>query len=81
MPDVYEGIMLTNPDIAKQISELMLDISGRLDESVAIVNKSCSSAEDSVYRRAVGRILAKILIEILNPLYKEHPALKPPGME
>lgn len=73
--------MITDNETAKYVSELMLDISGRLDESVAKVNKTCSPAEDSVYRRAVGGILGKILLEVLNPLYREHPSLKPSGME
>jgi hypothetical protein len=73
--------MITNRDTAKYISDLMLDISERLDDSVAKVNKTCSPEEDSNYRRAVGKIMGRILLEVLNPLYAEHPSLKPEGME
>jgi hypothetical protein len=73
--------MITNPNIAKYVSELMLDIHNRLDESVARVNETCSPEEDAIYRRAVGRILGRILLEVLNPLYAAHPSLKPEGME
>ena len=73
--------MIADTTTAKHVSELMLDISARLDESVAMVNKTCSPEEDAMYRRAVGRILGRILLEVLNPLYAEHPSLKPAGME
>jgi hypothetical protein len=73
--------MITDSNTARHVSALMLDISGRLAESESIVKETCSSQEDAVYRRAVGRILANILLEVLNPLYAEHPSLKPPGME
>lgn len=73
--------MIADTITAKHVSELMLDISARLDESVAMVNKTCSPEEDATYRRAVGRILGDILLEVLNPLYAKHPALKPPGLK
>jgi hypothetical protein len=49
--------MISHADTAKYVSDLMLDISGRLDESVGIVKRSCTSEEEAAYRRLVGRIL------------------------
>ena len=37
-------------------------------------------AEFGTYGRAVGTILADIIMEVLDPLYAEHPDLKPPEM-
>lgn len=71
--------MVGDVNAAKQISELMLDISGRLDESVAMVEKSCPTEEFNQYRRAVGKVLGGVLLEVLNPLYEKHPALRPEG--
>lgn len=68
-------------DIARQISELMLDVSKQVDASVALIQGSCSPEEAANYRRALGRVLGEILLEILNPIYLEHPSLKPAGME
>ena len=73
--------MIADTKMAKYVSELMLEISGRLDESVAKVNEACSPEEDLAYRRAVGRILGNILLHVLNPLYAEHPSLKPAEMK
>lgn len=72
--------MIKNEAVARQISELMLDIGGRLDQSVADVQESCSPDEFRVYRRAVGAVMAEILLEIMDPLYAEHPSIKPPGL-
>jgi hypothetical protein len=73
-----EGPLVNDPAAAKYLSGLLLEISGRLDQSVATV-KERWPAEDQNYRRAVGRVLAKILVEMLNPLYLQHPDLRPPG--
>jgi hypothetical protein len=73
--------MITNANTAKRISDLMLDISGQLDESVATVKRTCPPEEFESYRRTVGRILGQVLLNVLNPLYAEHPTLKPPGLE
>lgn len=34
---------------------------------------SCSPEEFAAYRWAVGRIMGKMLRQVLNPLYAEHP--------
>jgi hypothetical protein len=73
--------MITNANTAKRISDLMLDISGQLDESVTTVMKTCPTDEFENYRRTVAKILGQVLLNVLNPLYAEHPALKPPGFE
>ncbi|MGJ0515072.1 MAG: hypothetical protein ACR65O_04885 [Methylomicrobium sp.] len=69
--------MIKNEDIAKQISELMLSYGAKLDASVAVVIDKCSNEEAIVYKKAVGKIMGTMLLEIMNPLYKQHPELKP----
>jgi len=73
--------MITNANTAKRISDLMLDISDQLDESIAAVGKTCPTEEFEQYRQAVARILGQIPPGVLNSLYREHPLLKPPGFE
>jgi hypothetical protein len=59
----------------------MVEFSGRLDESVALVMAKCSPSEFHAYRGAVGRVLGEMLLEIMNPLCTRHPTLKPAGFE
>jgi len=73
--------MIRNIKVARQISDLMVDFSGRLDASILTVQEQCSPEEFQVYRRAVARVLGEMLLEIMNPLYAEHPSLRPPGLE
>jgi hypothetical protein len=66
---------------ARLVSELMIDIVSRLDASTAMAEEVCPPEEFKVYRRAVGGVIGEIVLEILNPLYKAHPSLKPAEME
>jgi hypothetical protein len=66
---------------AEVVSAVMLEFGRRLDETVALVcNTERDQNEAQRYKRAVGRILGEMLIEVLNPLYAEHPELKPPHL-
>src|SRR5262245_6157568 len=65
---------------ARTISQLLLDVSGELNESVRVAKDGCSPEEFLSYRGKVAEILTFILFEILNPLFREHPELKPEGL-
>lgn len=69
--------MIKNEHIAKQISDIMLDVGYSLNRSVAIVMDNCPNDELIVYRKIAGKIMADILLDILNPIYSEHPGIKP----
>jgi hypothetical protein len=67
--------------IADKINHLMLDISARLDESVRLAMDNSDGEEFQRYRRAVGKILGEIYLEVLSPLYAQHPSLVPKGLQ
>ena len=67
-------------DVAQQISSLMLEFGAKLDSSVELVVANGSAVEALRYKRAVGKILGEMLVEIMNPIYAEHPDLKPPQL-
>jgi len=73
--------LIENSNVAKQISELMQDCSSRLDKSIALVRDECDAEDLKTYRRAVGKVMGEILLEVLNPLYAKHPLLRPPGWD
>ena len=66
-----------NKDTSESLTDLMLKVSGWMDQSVGLVRDTCDDAEFESYRRNVGNVMGLILTEILNPIYKEHPDLKP----
>jgi len=73
--------MIKDKDIACEINELMLEYSKKIDATIAQVQSSCSNEEFEKYRKASGVVLGNILLEIMNPIYKEHPDLKPKELE
>jgi hypothetical protein len=73
--------VIENEEIAREVSELMLDYGHRLNESLVRVQDHCTDEEFRLYRAAVGKVLGEMLLEIMNPLYKKHPGLKPEGLK
>jgi hypothetical protein len=71
--------MVNDPHAAKQISELMLDISDRISQFVASTKSQCSAEEHAAYQRAAAKVLATVQQEVLGPLYAEYPSLRPAG--
>lgn len=72
--------MITNKDTATQIGALMLELGAKLGTSVALVQETCGEMEFNRYRRVVGDLMGRILLEVMNPLYQTHPDLKPVGL-
>lgn len=69
--------MISDASTAKQVSDLMLDIFRRVDESLWAVKQACPPDEAAAYQKATGRIVSPIVMQVLEPLYRQHPALKP----
>lgn len=69
--------MIQQKSVAAEISQLMIDYGAKLDASVTLVKAQCSNEEFGAYRKAVGKVMADMLFEIMNPLYEKHPDLKP----
>lgn len=68
-------------DIAETINNLMLEYGAKLDESVRLVMENCGKDEFDRYRSAVGQMMGTMLLDVMNPIYREHPDLKPPQLE
>ena len=71
--------MIRNENVARHVGELMLDCTTRLNASISLVQGECNPEEFKAYRLAVGKVMAEILLEVLNPLFEVHPELKPSG--
>lgn len=69
--------MIENSSVAKQISELMIDIFSRLVDSCRLVEQECSPAEYAAYNNATSRLAASIVFDVMEPLYEKNPGLKP----
>ena len=67
--------------VARQVLALMLEYSGKLDQSIQLVKDSCTEQEFLDYREAVGKIMGEMCVEIMWPIFKEHPDLEPDEMK
>lgn len=61
---------------AKEINQLMMEFSKKLNNSIFLVDKT-NIQEYNQYRLAVGQIMGTMLLEIMNPIYKQYPDLEP----
>jgi len=68
-------------DVAEAINKLMLDYGAKLDDSVKLVLESCTQPEFEAYRTAVGQIMGTMLLDVMDPIYREYPELKPDELE
>ncbi len=66
--------MITSFEIAEQVHEKVRD---SLVSTTALVKENCSTEEYQRYREVIGRIGKIVMFDILEPLYKEQPGLKP----
>lgn len=73
--------MIKNKNVAKKIGELMIECSGKLNDSIILVKEQCSEKEFIEYRKAIAYIMGEMLMRVMNPLYIEHPDLKPDGLK
>ena len=64
-------------DVAREINSLMIGISGQLDDSIRLVMERSGPEEFRRYRQAAGKMMGILFVEILTPIYEEHPDLTP----
>lgn len=67
--------------VANDINKLMLEFSKKLNESIKNVMDNAEPAEFESYRDAASKIMGIMLLDIMNPIYLEHPDLKPKELE
>jgi hypothetical protein len=74
-------MMHMETSVAKQLSEELNDIIGRLDESIRLVMDQAAESDFIAYRSAVGRVMGVLVLDVLNPLYASNPEVKPEGYD
>jgi hypothetical protein len=73
--------LIENADTARYVSDLLLDVNAQLIESIHKVDEVCSVDESAIYKRRTGKLINAIFETLLEPIYSEHPALKPPELD
>lgn len=72
--------MITEKELAKMVSKRILEVNRLLNELAVIVAEKAPPDEEKRFRHAIGAVSAELLLSVANPLYRQHPALKPVEM-
>lgn len=80
MPRIGRIKVIKDPVVAKEISELMMDTFIRFSDSCHQVKERCRPEEYEAYVKAISKLVPGIM-DVMEPLYKEHPELKPPNWD
>lgn len=73
--------MFKDKEVATNINSLMLDYRSKLSQSMEFVRENCSDEEILRYRKALGKVMGYMIIDIMEPIYDEQPNLRPPELD
>ena len=68
---------ITDEQAATEVSEAMQEVFERLGRSLLYVNERCDEDEARAYRERVGDLFYNLIFKVLEPLYVDHPQLRP----
>jgi hypothetical protein len=66
--------------LAEETSLLAIRINAELNRHLIKLQSQLDATEFQKYRRGFGEVMGALLIEVVNPIYSEHPNLKPTQM-
>ena len=69
-----------NKENAVKINELVEQMFALANEVLYIANNTYGEESRKKVQRALGMAIAEIDLEVLEPIYKQFPELRPPGM-
>ena len=76
-----EPTLFENPDTAKYVLRVFLTINEQMNDSIRTVESQTSQEEYKAFKRGVGHVMYEVFEQIVEPICKRHPSLRPPEME
>ena len=64
-------------EAAIKVNEMLLECYFKLHDTIDIVRESSDAEERSAYCQGIGKVLGYLLLDVLDPIYAEHPELRP----
>ena len=68
-------------ELANEIVQLMLKTGAELDGILKSIKEKSDITEFNYYGKSIGNIMGYMLTEVMNPIFKEHPDLKPKELQ
>jgi hypothetical protein len=72
--------MIKDRVTANSVLKTALSVTASLNDSIYSVMASGSPEEIKRYKQAVGKVMAEVFLEIVDPILAEHPDLTPPEL-
>ena len=66
-----------NSELAEKTSLLALKVGAELNKHLHEIKNECSSEEFFAFRESTAKIMGELQFGFMNPIYEEHPDLKP----
>jgi hypothetical protein len=66
---------------AEELSILLMQVSGKLDQSVRFVMDKDTQENFESYRSNAGKVMGELFLEMLQPLWDRYPELRPVEMD
>jgi hypothetical protein len=76
-----EQNLFEDQETAKYILQVFLGINDKMDDSIRAVEHKTSPEEYKAFRRGVGHVMYEMFEQIVEPICKQHPSLRPPEMK
>ena len=73
--------MFENKEPATYVLQIFLGICGQMDDCIRSIEKKSSPEEYKSFKRGVGHVMNEVFEQIIEPICKRHPSLRPPEME
>ena len=70
-----------NRSDAEKVNKLVSEMFDRTNQILLVVNNSYDVELRKNARLAIGKVIAELDLEILEPIYKQFPDLRPPELE
>lgn len=70
-----------NKKEAEELSVLLMQVSGKLDQSVRFVMDKDTKENFESYRSSAGKVMGELFLEMLQPLWERYPELRPKEMD
>jgi len=70
-----------NRETALKVSKVADELLAKAAELLEVVNASCSQEERATIHAPLATVIGEVDVEILEPIYKQYPDLRPSGLE
>ena len=68
-------------EAAKKIIDVLIKHGKEQNQLLIDIEATCSKEEFARYRKMIGKSMGSMLLDVINPIIRIYPDLKPPQLE